>query len=155
MISLGLVFGEEVYITDPCYQTNVWCNQLVQDVKKGIWSIEYKKNEECVILQLFHVDYGKEIFKNGVYDRKEISTELGVDSGTIGVFDKDYYEKYHYPNSIDEEWYNKYVCESDVNNHINITNSYGVFVSTFAGDGEYYATLFYKDNKVCGIQIVC
>ena len=45
------------------------------------------------------------------YDKKIDSVELGVDSGTIGIFDKKYYEEYHYANNINDKWYEKNICD--------------------------------------------
>ena len=37
----------------------------------------------------------------------------------------------------------------------NITDDNGVWVNTSYGDGEYYATLYVRDEKICGIEIIC
>ena len=93
--------GKEVYLTDPCYDTTTWCQQLLENVKEGNWLIDYEYNEyedgmeQEVILSLAHEDYGLAIF-NDFYDKIKSSEVLGVDSGTIGVFDKEYYNKYDY-----------------------------------------------------------
>lgn|SRR5574344_2115813 len=145
------------YLTDPCYNITTWCQQLLNNVKGGKWVVDYEFNDETeqVVLSLAHEDYGMDIFNN--YDEIKDSALLGVDSGTIGIFDKKYYEKYHYNNTIDDSWYENKVCyfTQELRRGANIIDGKGVWVNTSYGDGEYIAQLYIKDNKVCGIEIVC
>ena len=152
---------DAVYLTDPCYDITTWCQDLLHNVKSGTWVIDYEYNEyedgtgQEVILSLAHEDYGMTIFED--YIEKFDSISLGVDSGTIGVFDKKYYEEYHYTNKINDEWYEKNICDfvDTLQRGANITDDKGVWVKTSYGDGEYYATLYVRDEKVCGIEIIC
>lgn len=154
--------GKEVYLTDPCYDTTTWCQQLLENVKEGNWLVDYEYNEyedgmeQEVILSLAHEDYGLAIF-NDFYDEIKSSEVLGVDSGTIGVFDKEYYNKYHYENSIDDNWYDKNICDftNTLRRGANITDNKGVWVNTSYGDGSFIADLYIKDGKVYGIEIKC
>ena len=108
-----------------------------------------------MILSVAHEDYGMTIFND--YDEVVDSASLGVDSGTIGIFDKDYYEKYHFENKIDEDWYNKNICDftKTLRRGANITDDNGVWVNTSYGDREYIAELYMKDGEICGIEIIC
>ena len=152
---------DAVYLTDPCYDITTWCQQLLHNVKSGTWVIDYEYNEyedgteQEVILSLAHEDYGMTIFED--YIEKFNSAVLGVDSGTIGIFDKKYYEEYHYANNINDEWYEKNICAftHTLRRGANITDGKGVWVNTSCGDGEYYATLYVRDEKICGIEIIC
>ena len=96
-----IYLSKEVYLTDTCYDITTWCQDLLKNVKEGKWLVDYEYNkydddmEQEVILSLAHEDYGMAIF-NDFYDEVKNSCILGVDSGTIGVFNKDYYEKYHF-----------------------------------------------------------
>lgn len=157
-----IYLSKEVYLTDPCYDITTWCQDLLKNVKEGKWLVDYEYNEykdgtkQEVILSLAHEDYGMTIF-NDFYDKIEDSCVLGVDSGTIGVFNKNYYEKYHFKNDIDNNWYEKNIC-SNANSLIrgaNITDNEGVWVNTSYGDGEYSANLYIKDGEICGIEIIC
>lgn len=153
--------GKEVYLTDPCYDITTWCQQLLKKVKSGNWVVDYEYNEfedgmeQQVILSVAHEDYGMTIFND--YDEVVDSASLGVDSGTIGIFDKDYYEKYHFENKIDEDWYDKNICDftKTLRRGANITDDNGVWVNTSYGDGEYVAELYMKDGEICGIEITC
>lgn len=161
LINKKIELGNEVYLTDPCYDTTTWCQQLLKNVKSGKWVVDYEYNEyedgmqQEIILSLAHEDYGMTIF--GDYDEVVDSAILGVDSGTIGVFDKDYYEKYHFENEIDRDWYEKNICDfaHTLRRGANITDDKGVWVNTSYGDGEYIAEIYMKNGEVCGIEISC
>ena len=154
-----ITLGKEVYLTDPCYDTSTWCQALLTNVKAGKWVIDYEYNEfedgmeQQIILSLAHEDYGLAIFED-YYDEVKESAILGVDSGTLGIFDKEYYEKYHEENKIDEDWYNKNICGEYLRRGANITDGKGVWCNTAYGDGEYVADLYIKDGKVYGIEII-
>lgn len=152
-----IMLGKEVYLTDPCYDTTTWCQVLLNNVKEGEWLVDYEYNdgaEQEIILSLAHKDYGMAIF-NDYYDTIEETGILGVDSGTLGVFDREYYEKYHKENEIDEKWYENNICDFQhtLRRGANITDNKGVWCNTSYGDGEFFATLYVKDGKVCGIEI--
>lgn len=156
-----IILGEEVYLSDPCYDTKTWCQALLTNVKEGKWLIDYEYNEfedgmkQQIILSLAHEDYGMAIF-NDYYDEVHESCVLGVDSGTLGVFDKEYYEKYHGENKIDDEWYDKTICDflHSLRRGANIVDGKGVWCNTTYGDGKYIADLYIKDGKVYGIEII-
>ena len=152
---------DAVYLTDPCYDITTWCQDLLHNVKRATRVIKNKYNKyedgtgQEVILSLTHKDKGITIFED--YIEKIDSAVLGVDSGTIGIFDKKYYEEYHYANNINDEWYEKNICDftHTLRRGANITDGKGVWVNTSYGDGEYYATLYIRDEKICGIEIIC
>ena len=154
LINKKIELGNEVYLTDPCYDTTTWCQQLLKNVKSGKWVVDYEYNEE-VILSIAHEDYGTTIFSD--YDEVVDSVVLGVDSGTIGIFDKRYYENYHYEDKINDEWYNENICDfsNTLRRGANITDNKGVWVNTSYGDGEYIAEIYMKNGEVCGIEISC
>ena len=161
LINKKIELGNEVYLTDPCYDTTTWCQQLLKNVKSGKWVVDYEYNEyedgmqQEIILSLAHKDYGMTIFSD--YDEVVDSAILGVDSGTIGIFDKKYYEEYHYANNINDEWYEKNICDfaNVLLRGANITDNKGVWVNTSYGDGEYIAEIYMKNGEVCGIEISC
>ena len=157
-----IYLSKEVYLTDTCYDITTWCQDLLKNVKEGKWLVDYEYNKyddgmkQEVILSLAHEDYGMAIF-NDFYDEVKDSCILGVDSGTIGVFNKDYYEKYHFENDIDNDWYEKNICSATnaLRRGANITDNEGVWINTSCGDGEYSANLYIKGGEVCGIEIIC
>lgn len=161
LINKKIELGNEIYLTDPCYDITTWCQQLLKNVRSGKWVIDYEynklknKTEQEVVLSIAHEDYGMTIFNE--YDEKIDSVELGVDSGTIGIFDKEYYEKYHFDNKIDDIWYEENICDfsNTLRRGANITDNKGVWVNTSYGDGEFIAEIYMKNGEVCGIEIIC
>ena len=161
LIRKKIELGNEVYLTDPCYETTTWCQQLLKNVKSGKWVVDYEYNEyedgaeQEVILSIAHEDYGMTIFED--YDEVVDSVVLGVDRGTSGIIDKKYYEEYHYTNNINDEWYEKNICDftHTLRRGANITDGKGVWVNTSYGDGAYTAQVYMKDGKICGMEIIC
>ena len=159
LIRKKIELGNEVYLTDPCYDTTTWCQQLLKNVKSGKWVVDYEYNnyedgtKKEVILSIAHKDYGMTIFSD--YDEVVDSVVLGVDSGTIGIFDKRYYENYHGENKIDEDWYDKNICGEYLRRGANITDEKGVWCNTAYGDGVCVAEIYMKNGEVCGIEISC
>lgn len=156
LINKKIELGNEVYLTDPCYDTTTWCQQLLKNVKSGKWVVDYEYNEyQEIILSIAHEDYGMTIFSE--YDEVVDSVVLGVDSGTIGIFDKRYYENYHYEDKINDKWYEENICDfsNTLRRGANITDNKGVWVNTSYGDGEFIAEIYMKNGEVCGIEISC
>lgn len=124
------------------------------DIYKVEVGVLWTKDEEHEDYDCYNSVYDKQY---GYYDEVVDSASLGVDSGTIGIFDKDYYEKYHFENKIDEDWYDKNICDftKTLRRGANITDDNGVWVNTSCGDGEYVAELYMKDGEICGIEITC
>lgn len=157
LINKKIELGNEVYLTDPCYDTTTWCQQLLKNVKSGKWVVDYDEDgtQQEIILSIAHEDYGMTIFSE--YDEVVDSVVLGVDSGTIGIFDKRYYENYHYEDKINDKWYEENICDfsNTLRRGANITDNKGVWVNTSYGDGEFIAEIYMKNGEVCGIEISC
>ena len=92
--------GRDVCISDPCYDRDVWCMEILHNVKPGLWNVEVSVGEidswgeRVYVLALYHEDFLHEEKKSP--DWKEYAI-LGVDSGQMSVFDDQYYrqdEKY-------------------------------------------------------------
>lgn len=158
LINKKIELGNEVYLTDPCYDTTTWCQQLLKNVKSGKWVVDYEYEDgmqQEIILSIAHEDYGMTIFSE--YDEVVDSVVLGVDSGTIGIFDKRYYENYHYEDKINDKWYEENICDfsNTLRRGANITDNKGVWVNTSYGDGEFIAEIYMKNGEICGIEISC
>ena len=119
--SLGTIeLDTEVYVSDPCYRVCTWCQALVKGLKPGkYYGFMNKQNMKNMgwlggirvtdlwIVHEDNVDTFPKTLVKGV--------EIGVDSGSAGIYDKEYYEKFHtledgkyiddYPES--SEWYDK------------------------------------------------
>jgi|LauGreDrversion4_2_1035121.scaffolds.fasta_scaffold12689_4 hypothetical protein len=80
--------------SDPCYTTDVWCMEIVKNVKNGTWlahsNIETVGDwgQRNIDLTVHHADH-----KIDESAWEEISGSFGVDSGQFGFFDSDGYRK--------------------------------------------------------------
>ena len=78
LINKKIELGNEVYLTDPRYDTTTLCQQLLKNVKSGKWVVDYEYNEyedgtqQEVILSIAHEDYGTTIFEDLEYLIKDI-----------------------------------------------------------------------------------
>lgn len=118
---------DSVYVSDPCYDTETWCQALVENLKPGKY-IGYMKKADfgpgglggmrVTDIWITHTDY-PHLYPVKILDE---TIDIGVDSGQAGIYDKEYYEKYHIPE-LDEHWYNKefdliYCYDIDGNKYI-------------------------------------
>lgn len=97
---LGTIeLNNSVYVSDPCYRVGTWCQALIEGIKPGkYYGFMYKKDfgekswEGIRVTDLWiaHEKYIKNYPKILVKD-----ADIGVDSGAAGIYDKEYFEKYH------------------------------------------------------------
>lgn len=102
---------DSVYVSDPCYSIGTWCQALVENLKPGKY-IGYMKKADfgpdgfggirVTDIWITHVDY-PHLYPVKILDS---SIDIGVDSGQAGIYDKEYYEKYHIPE-LNEHWYDR------------------------------------------------
>lgn len=105
-----ICLGEKAMVSDPCYGLNTWCQGVVENVLPGEYdcSIEFVDKGDWGIrvsaIEVTHVDHNR----SELLEQRE-NFEVGVDSGQAGIFDYEYYAKYHTDASesehVDEEWY--------------------------------------------------
>ncbi len=118
---LGTIeLSDKVYVSDPCYGVGTWCQAFVEGLKPGkYYGFVYKKDFgpggfggiRETDLWIAHEKY----IKNFPTKLLDSTIDIGVDSGAAGIFDKEYFEKYHtleegkyiddYPES--DEWYER------------------------------------------------
>lgn len=109
---LGTIdLNTEVYISDPCYEIGTWCQSLVKGLKPGQYNCFMNKvgvgdwGIRVSDVWIAHIDY------KDIYPKTKMEATIGVDSGAAGIYDKEYYEKYHTidKNIIDtpegKKWY--------------------------------------------------
>lgn len=152
MKNLGTIkLGSKVMISDPCYGTIVWCNRVV-NVKEGTYNCfvdidKCNSNSLVTSLRVVHSDYPKKRCT-------ELIAYAGVDSGTCGIYDNEYYEKWHGEQEVDEKWYQDNVVSWVLKDVAHICDGFGVISSTYYGDGSYrvYAA---KNNEgeIVGLKI--
>lgn len=105
--------GNKVMVSDPCYGLGTWCQGVLENVLPGNYkcSVEYSDEgdwgERVAAIEVRHKDYSDFI----PMDMEEF--EVGVDSGQAGIFDYDYYAKYHdgydVRPHVNDDWYGR-VC---------------------------------------------
>lgn len=161
--------GNKVMVSDPCYKTGTWCQGVLENVRAGFWDAYIKiidkgnwgnRVAELVVINL---DY------NGEYDglksediNEHQEFEVGVDSGTAGIFDYEYYCKYHNENTVDDDWYDTQIHHqffpsydsSDWQKSV-FTAFNGVASMTGYGDGGYDCYVARnEEGEIVGIKIV-
>lgn len=91
IIDLGTfeMVSERMAVSDPCYDTDVWCRGELSNVLPGIWKASVVKRDEgdwgmrAAKLIAVHEDYA-----DSVVELMELAPfEVGVDSGQAGLFD--------------------------------------------------------------------
>lgn len=148
-------------VTDPCYESETWCQTSIKNVLDGNWLVFCLKKDEK--------DWGNrvaefiaihETVKNKNFSAKKwklIKGEVGVDSGQAGVFDLDVYNT----GITSGDDYDK-ICNMTLNTDDNFNVPFGTPVIDYGwatssgfGDGGYpcYVTKN-SDKKVVGVKIV-
>ena len=145
-----ITLGNKVVVSDPCYELDTWCAGTLNNVLPGEYKCDIVKEnnrwgERVSHLYAVHNDYNVKL--------KEINEmqdfEVGVDSGTAGIFDYDYYALYHL-GKTDDQWYDHRICNAFYPNRMEMgisiiqTHNKGVVSLSGFGDGSY--TCFVKRN---------
>jgi hypothetical protein len=157
--------GTKVMVSDPCYSLGTWCQGVLENVKSGIWDAYLKMSDEgdwgLRVAELITVN--SEHYKEhpAIMDEHQ-EFEVGVDSGCAGIFDYDYYAKYHKEDEIDEEWYDIIICKQFFPTHDQsgweksiFTESNGVVSNSGYGDGGYDCYVARNDEgEIIGIRII-
>jgi hypothetical protein len=169
-----LELKDSVYVSDPCYDPGTWCQALIDNLKPGKY-IGYMKKADfgpgcfggirVTDIWIIHSEhphlYPIKILDPGI--------DIGVDSGAAGIYDSDYYEKYHTPE-LNEDWYDKqfdlrYYFDMDGNNVFSETSKVerrdgieldGKCVISFSGFGDGGYELYArkdKAGKIIGLRI--
>ena len=107
----NIILGDRVMVSDPCYGLGTWCQGVLENVLPGKYVCKVAFTDEgdwgtrVADIRVEHVDY-----KVMEFDHME-DFEVGVDSGQAGIYDYEYYAKYHADSSeknhVDDEWYDK------------------------------------------------
>ena len=148
----------KVMISDPCYGLNTWCQGVIEGVLPGNYNCKAKfNNEVCWGDRVAAIEVCHEDYKSPQYEPTLL--DIGVDSGQAGIFDYEYYKKYHTGaserNHIDNQWYDE-VCDITVSaEQCGIIEDKGFVSSSGYGDGSYecYVAKNHKD-EIIAIRIV-
>lgn len=107
-----ITLGAKVMVSDPCYGLGTWCQGVLENVLPGQYdcSVEYSDEGDwgtrVSAIEVTHVNYDKYAFSEELE-----KFEVGVDSGQAGIFDYEYYAKYHMNSTerphVDDDWYDR------------------------------------------------
>lgn len=163
------VVSGKLIVSDPCYGEGTWCQKEVENVKNGIWVCEVERMEDDVFgdrickLVARYKDYTDSLF---VLNEEYIDT-LCVDSGQMGVFDKQFYrndaqfeEGITPKNDFGDEDSNSrlfygFCCDATLSNESYGVLPYGCVSSSGFGDGCYDGTVYRNDDdEAIAVEIV-
>lgn len=140
---IKITLGNKVVVSDPCYELDTWCAGQLENVLPGEYNCDICKTEtdwgnRVSHLYAVHSDYNVQPDEI----TEEQNFEVGVDSGTAGIFDYEYYAQYH-TGHTDDTWYDHKICNAFYPNRCEMgidiikTHNKGVASNTGYGDGTY------------------
>lgn len=150
-----ITLSDLTFLSDPCYGTETWCNDVMRTIP-GEYNVfvticesrdSWLKGRISSILAI-HKDYTK--FLKGMPKDDSEDIYCGVDSGTCGIFNAEYFEKFHDEQGVEDEWYDKNVIKMG---DYNICDGFGAISSSGCGDGNYPVFAEYKGDSAFAIRI--
>lgn len=142
-------------ITDPCYKKGTWCTAELKNVRKGEWT-GFAEVKNCGM-------WGKRVSRLTLEAAGELvdtfatlEADIGVDSGTCGIFENkpDYEDDW---SSVCDEMRNpdgKGILRFGLARKDSNFRCEGVWSCSGYGDGGYEATVGYnKDKEIVFITI--
>lgn len=118
-----ITLGAKVMVSDPCYGLGTWCQGVLENVLPGQYDCNVEYSDEGTwgtrvsAIEVTHVNY-----KTSFLLLQTEDFEVGVDSGQAGIFDYEYYAKYHMDATerphVNDDWYDM-VCDLT---HTNVKN---------------------------------
>lgn len=157
--------GTKVMVSDPCYSLGTWCQGVLENVKSGIWEAYLKISNEggwgLRVAELITIN-SEHYKEHPIIIDEHQEFEVGVDSGCAGIFDYDYYAKYHTEDEKDKRWYETIICNQFFPRHDSsgwknsiFTESNGVVSNSGYGDGGYDCYVARNtEGEIVGIRIV-
>lgn len=97
--------GDKVMVSDPCYDLDIWCQGVLENVKPGTWHTKAENlnvncwGNRCSTLIAWHEDVEEP------NDFEETDIRVGVDSGQAGIYDYDHFAHIKDDEERDERWY--------------------------------------------------
>jgi len=162
MVKKFTVNSGKVTIQDPCYDASEYEN-LYQvcyqtKAKKGEWKSEAITTDDTqgwgrrvCKLQACHSDYNLHSSNHEVTKRKY--SNLGVDSGQLGIFDLSTFQPPSRNSYDDLESYYRKACELTLSQDQWGVLENGVVSSTGYGDGNYDVQLDYINDEIVAVFV--
>lgn len=135
--------GNDAIISDPCYDTDVWCMMTLRNLRFGKWFVESYQADDSWDGHILLLTAEK--YKLGVVPKQRIGFG-GIDSGQAGVYNSSEYHNNHFipvykhngiTNPLEtDDWYG-YACHiSNGGVPAKIVGN-GVTSESGYGDGTY------------------
>ena len=142
--------GNSVMVSDPSYGVATWLNKEIDGVLSGDYNVyvtisnEGAWGERVKSLTVCHSEYKPNKTLRGM---EKACYHIGVDSGTCGIYDIDYFKSHHNEQTANDDWYIRTVMNGfyEKREQSYITDGIGVHSCTGFGDGLYIA--YVKRNK--------
>lgn len=146
------VTSGELVIIDPCYSDIERLGTVIPNAVKGLWLVQV----EALVVEGesgYRTASLKAMLEGAVYDHVRFIDNLGVDSGTLGIFDLDIHPQF-LDNYVDQgDWCTSLFELTRGDMPVGVLPG-GVVSSSGFGDGGYAATLFENvAGQVVGIEI--
>lgn len=149
-----IVLGTSVMVSDPCYSIGTWCQGVVGNVVPGTYKcyVEHCQDsfwgDRVSAIEVVHADYN-----HSELDYVETNFEVGVDSGQAGIFNYNYYKKYHEDDNghkrLNDDWYDKVCGLTSTKDGFagNTIDNNGLASSSGYGDGIYWCYISHDQNE--------
>ena len=142
--------GNKVMVSDPCYGLGTWCQGVLDGVLPGNYNYDVEYSDEGFwgvrvgAIEVRHQDYNDAV----PVDLEKF--EIGVDSGQAGIFDYEYYAKYHDDCEVcphvDDDWYDRVGDITLSRLSAGSIDGYGFVSSSGFGDGIYNCWTAREEN---------
>ena len=153
-------------VSDPCYDTDVWCRGELENIKRGKWSAEAgmvddgKWGLRVALLSAQHESYDEDA--EGDLAEYAAEFEVGVDSGQAGIFDAKHYRddavfgdskpKFKAGDTgPGDVWYD-HCCDKTIGGSRAGVIPYGAVSSSGYGDGGY-GCVYYTDAEGLVVKV--
>lgn len=150
-----ITLGNKVIVTDPCYNLDVCCNYVINNVLTGQYTTSVKLvdvgswGNRVAELQAIHINHSQDTFNwELVYD------DIGVDSGQCGIYNFLY--RLSYGVNVHHSFFYSKACRcTDEESQYGEQDNAGVTSRSGFGDGTYNLYVAKnEDQAVIGIKIV-
>ena len=166
--------GGEVIVSDPCYEVPTWCQEVIKNVRPGVYDteVDYRESdgwgERVHSLTVLHHGIRTPLWEN-------YSDHIGVDSGQCGVFCMTSYRNDEMSQELPwmtekgdpfsdhpirpqdgegEQWYVK-MCDRTLSTEEGWgVYDTGVVSSSGYGDGSYELQVCQMDGLIHGFKII-
>lgn len=97
--------SNKVMVSDPCYDLDIWCQGVLENVKPGTWHTKAENlnincwGDRCSALIAWHED----VEEPDNFEKTDI--HVGVDSGQAGIYDYNHFAYIKNDREYDENWY--------------------------------------------------